>query len=114
MSDEQTQTLSMKAAYEFGGAKGLDREVSEIRDMDVEWDLSYTSSVRRGYVIALFESKGVFNEFKAKHWLFGNTPAGARKRAWYLRLKARYEAFLAGSSPADSSDSQSDSILESE
>lgn len=40
MTDEQTQTLSMKAAYEFGAAHGLEREVREIRDMVIEWDLS--------------------------------------------------------------------------
>ena len=33
MNEEQTQTLSLRAAYAFGAAHGLEREVSEIRDM---------------------------------------------------------------------------------
>jgi len=62
--------------------------------------LSNKSSVRRGYVVALFETKGVFDDFRKQHWRLGNTPAGERKRLWYLSLKARYEAFLAGAGPA--------------
>ena len=114
MSDEQTQTLSMKAAYEFGAAHGLKREVDEIREMEIEWDLSYTSSVRRGYIVVLFESKGVFEDFKKEHWAFGNTPAGERKRARFLRLKARYEDFLAGRGSGLEADSNDDPVLESE
>lgn len=40
MAEDQTQALSLKAAYEFGELRGLQREVREIRDMVVEWDLS--------------------------------------------------------------------------
>lgn len=114
MTDEQTQTLSMKAAYEFGAAHGLEREVREIRDMVIEWDLSYTSSLRRGYIVELFESKGLFEEFKKEHWSFGNTPAGERKRSWYLRLKARYEAFLSGRGSEPGADSGDEPPLDSE
>jgi hypothetical protein len=49
MNEEMTQTLSWKAAYAFGAAHGLEREVSEIREMVIEWDSSYASSLRRGY-----------------------------------------------------------------
>ena len=114
MSDEQTQTLSLKAAYEFGASHGLEREVREIRDMVIEWDLSYTSSLRRGYIVVLFESKGVFKEFKNEHWSFGDTPAGERKRAWYLRLKARYEAFLSGRGSEPGADSGDEPSLDAE
>ena len=114
MTDEQTQTLSMKAAYEFGAAHGLEREVREIRDMVIEWDLSYTSSLRRGYIVMLFETKGLFEEFKKEHWSFGNTPAGERKRSWYLRLKARYEAFLSGRGSEPGADSGDEPALDSE
>jgi len=93
---EQTQALSLRAAYDFGSVHDLEQEVQEIRDMVIEWDLSYTSSLRRGYIVTLFESKGVFEDFKSAHWSFGNTPGGERKRSWYLRIKERYEAFLGG------------------
>lgn len=99
MNEEQTQTLSLKAAYAFAAAHGLEREASEIREMVIEWDSSYTSSLRRGYIVALFEKHGLFDEFKKEHWPFGNSPAGERKRLRYLRIKGQYEEFLAGRGP---------------
>jgi Endonuclease NucS len=99
MNEEQTQTLSLKAAYAFAAAHGLEREVSEIREMVIEWDSSYTSSLRRGYIVALFEKHGLFDEFKKEHWSFGNSAAGERKRLRYLRIKGQYEEFLAGRGP---------------
>src|SRR5271157_452366 len=99
MNEEQTQTLSLRAAYAFGAAHGLAREVNDIREMVIEWDSSYTSSLRRGYIVALFEKHGVFEAFKKEHWSFGNTPAGAQRRLRYLRIKTQYEEFLAGRGP---------------
>jgi hypothetical protein len=95
-SEEQTQTLSLKAAYAFGAANGLEKEIAAIRDMVIEWDLSYGSSLRRGYIVELFEKHGLMEKFKATHWSVGNTPLGASKRKRYLRIKAQYEDFLAG------------------
>jgi hypothetical protein len=54
MTEQQTEALSLKAAYEFGGTHGLEREVREIREMIIEWDLSYTSSL---YLIFVSLSK---------------------------------------------------------
>lgn len=105
MVEDQTQALSLKAAYEFGKTHGLEREVAEIRDMVIEWDLSYTSSLRRGYIVELFERQGLFDQFKKAHWSFGDTPGGVRKRSWYLRIKARYEAFLSGRGSEPEADS---------
>lgn len=113
MADEQMQTLSTRAAYEFGTAHGLEREMREIRDMVIEWDLSYTSSLRRGYIVSLFESKGLFEEFKKEHWSFGNTTVGERKRNRFLSLKARYEAFLAGGGSEPGADSGDEPTLDS-
>ena len=105
MSDEQTGTLSLKAAYAFGGKHGLEREVNDIRDMVIEWDSSYTSSLRRGYIVALFEKHGIFEDFKTTHWPLGNTPTGETQRRRYLRIKLQYEEFLAGRSPEPSVES---------
>ena len=104
MNEELKQALSLKAAYEFGAEHGLERDVKEIRDMIIEWDLSYTSTLRRGYIIALFEKHGLFDQFKREKWPFGNTPAGERKRQLYLRIKQRYEDFVAGRAPAAESE----------
>jgi hypothetical protein len=96
MDDEPKQTLSLKAAYAFGARRGLEREVTDIRDMVIEWDSSYTSSLRRGYVIELFERHGLFHDFKKQHWPTGDTQTGEILRRRFLRIKSDYEAFLAG------------------
>jgi hypothetical protein len=109
MNEEQMRTLSLKAAYTFGATHGLEHEVSEIRDMVIEWDSSYTSSLRRGYIVELFEKHGIFEEFKTTYWAFGNTPTGETQRRRYLRIKSQYEEFLAGRGPepADGADGSS-------
>jgi len=108
MSEEQTQTLtlSLKAAYAFGAAHSLEHEVNDIREMVIEWDASYTSSLRRGYIVALFEKHGIFDAFKKEHWSLGNTSAGEAKRRRYLRIKAQYEEFLAGRGPESPAESE--------
>ena len=112
MLEQPTQTLSLKAAYAFGAQHGLEREVTDIREMVIEWDSSYTSSLRRGYIIALFEQHGLFEAFKKQYWPFGNTPTGETKRRRYLRIKADYEAFLAGRGPEPGGDNGTETSLE--
>jgi hypothetical protein len=61
--------------------------------------------------VALFEKHGVFDAFKKEHWSFGNTPAGEKRRLHFLRIKAMYEAFLAGRGlehPVESGEESSD------
>lgn len=99
MNNEQTQNLSLKAAYSFGVSRGLESEVNEIRNMVIEWDSPYTSSLRRGYIVSLFEERGIFEDFKAAHWPFGNTTPGQARRRRLLRIKTQYEEFLAGRAP---------------
>src|SRR5579864_7673006 len=96
MNEEQTQTLSLRAAYAFGAAHGLEHEVTDIREMVIEWDSSYTSSLRRGYIVALFDKHGLFDAFKKEHWSFGNTPPGERKRLRYLRIRRNMRRFWLG------------------
>jgi hypothetical protein len=99
MDEDQTVALSLKAAYAFGAAHGLQQEVNEIRNMVIEWDSSYTSSLRRGYIVELFEKNDIFEQFKREHWSNGNTQKGEVRRRRYLRIKNQYEDFLAGRSP---------------
>lgn len=96
MNNEQTQTLSLNAAYSLGVSRGYESKVNEIRNMVIEWDSSYTSSLRRGYIVALFRDRGIFEDFKTAHWAFGNTPTGETQCRRYLRIKTQYEDFLAG------------------
>ena len=55
MDEQEKVRFSIKTAYEFGSAHGLEKEVNEIRSMVIEWDLSYVASLRKGYLISLFE-----------------------------------------------------------
>jgi hypothetical protein len=111
MGDEQRLRFSIRPAYAFGKAHGLEKEVSDIRDMDIEWDSSYTTSLRKGYIVELFEKRGILDEFKSKHWELGNTPEGEKERQRVLRIKERYEAFLAGAAPEPAPEEEEDELL---
>ncbi|HOH28016.1 MAG TPA: endonuclease NucS [Syntrophorhabdus sp.] len=97
--DENKTTLSLRAAYSFGVEKGLEKEITAIRDMVIEWDSSYTSSLRRGFIIELFEQNNIYEDFKNEYWLYGNTTSGESKKRRYLRIKKQYEDFLSGRGP---------------
>jgi len=111
MSEEQKVRFSIKPAYAFGAAHGLEKEVGEIRDMEIEWDSSYTTSLRKGYLVHLFEKSGIFDEFKTEHWPLGSTPAGAKERERVLRIKERYEAFLLGRPSGDVPEPEEEELL---
>jgi hypothetical protein len=74
----------------------LQDEIDRIRGLEIGWDLSYTSSVRRGYLIELFEKQGLWEKFKAQHWAYGNTPGGIKERNRYLGIKERYDEWSKG------------------
>lgn len=94
------RALPLREAYQFGIEHGLNEEISAIRDMEIEWDLSYTSSVRRGFIVELFTSKGLMEAFKGTCWPNGNTRDGERRIRRYLKIKQQYEDFLSsGGSP---------------
>lgn len=104
MNEKQKIHFPLTDAYPFGEVHGLDSEVKEIKDMEIEWDRKYSSSVRRGYIIALFEKHGIFDKFKEKYWAIGNTSKGEKLRQRYLKLKREYEEFLTGQGPEDQPD----------
>lgn len=97
MTEERKQ-FPIKVAYAFGAERGLEKEINAIREMIIEWD-SYTSSLRKGYLVELFEKGGLFDDFRANYWPVGNTPWGEKERRRVLAIKERYEAFLAGRAP---------------
>lgn len=87
--------LSLRAAYQFGAEQGLEPEITEIRNMDIEWDLSYTSTLSRGYIVDLFQRRGPLREFIESSWPEGATRQGEAQIRHYLNVKTRYERFLA-------------------
>ena len=106
--EQKRNWLPLKSAYPFGEQKGLKARIEEIRAIEVEWDLSYNSTVRRGYVVDLLRDHNLFDEFVAQHWPAGATKWGQNQAAFYVRIKDRYEAFLRGEEPAIDSTQDSD------
>jgi hypothetical protein len=114
--NEERKTLAIKEAYRFGAEHGLEREMAEIRDMEIKWKLSYTTSLRRGYVLDLFTKQQILDAFKKTHWPAGETPWGQMKSRFWLRLKDRYEDFLAdrGEVAAEADDAEEEQAFAAE
>jgi hypothetical protein len=113
MSDKENSILPLKAAYAFGKEHGLGKEMSDIRDMEIEWDLSYTTTVRRGYIIELFQRQNLFEDFMSKDWPQGYTPWGKTYTRRCLRVRQRYEDFLSGR-PSQEETIETDQLASSE
>ena len=88
--------LPLRDAYQFGDANGLEAEITAIRGMNINWHRprGYDSRLRRGYIIALFEERGIFQIFKDRNWPNGDARDGIRRIQNSLNLKAEYELFL--------------------
>src|SRR5208337_1742980 len=107
---EETRALSLVAAYAFGAEKGLQKEVDEIRNMGI--DMGHSSSVRRGYIIQLFQSKGIFDEFCQKHWSNYQTNEGKRLGRWYQKKAEEYQRYLNGGEKEDTKGGEEKEISE--
>ena len=93
---EIRKVLPLKEAYAFGEQYDLAKEIAEIRDLEIEWDLSYTSSLRRGYIIALFKKHNLLDQFIEQYWPVGKQPWGSQKTNFWFNLVDRYKDFLSG------------------
>jgi hypothetical protein len=82
--------LPLTAAYPFGKSHGLAEEVADIERKTIKWEYSYTSSVRRGYIVNLFEEKGILNDFIKQYWPEGTSEWGKRKIRFWKNLVDRY------------------------
>jgi hypothetical protein len=94
--DEEQKVLPLKKAYRFAADHGLEREMIKIKEMEIEWELSYSSILRRGYMVDLFKRKELIDAFIDQCWPTGKTSWGRRRIEFLLLLKSRYEDFLAG------------------
>jgi hypothetical protein len=106
LGEEQRKIFSMKDAYAFGAEKGLGPEVDAIRGRPIEWDKPYTTSLRRGYIIVLFEKHGLWEEFKTRYWPLSETSEGQRLQRRFLRIKEQYEEWLRGREPEEPEDGE--------
>ncbi len=88
--------MPLKEAYPFGKAKGLEEDVEEIRNIPITWERGITSSVRRGAIVKLFRSHGIFDEFVGIHWPDGKTPGGQTRIRWYSKVWDEYQRYQGG------------------
>jgi RecB family endonuclease NucS len=106
MDTEGKKRFPLREAYAFATAKGLNAEVAEVRDMEIEWDRPYTSTVRRGRMILLLERHGALQEFISTVWPFGLSTAGEADRRRCIRIAEEFAAFLAGTETEDKVESE--------
>jgi hypothetical protein len=111
MDMEGKKRFPLREAYAFAAENGMGEQVDEIRDMEIEWDRGYTSSVRRGRLIRLFDARDLMTQFIARHWPFGSTPLGEAERRRCLRIGDDYDGFLSGKLPDERAEND---MIESE
>jgi endonuclease NucS-like protein len=95
-TNRRAVVFPLREAYAFAGQHNLSAQAANIRDMEIEWDLSYTSTVRRGRMLDLFEDKGLLSAFIDQKWPSGHSAQGKAAIRFYLKISQKYSAFLAG------------------
>jgi len=96
MENENPKALPLRTAYPWLSNHGLEKEAYEIRNMEVEWDLPYSSTLRRGYIVDLLQKRNLFDQFKAECWTNGNSKEGKSLVRRCLKIYDRYQEFLSG------------------
>lgn len=91
METEPQKAFPLEKAYPFAKEHGLANEADRIRDMNIEWDRPYTSSVRRGLIIDLLAQRGLLPAFKETYWPYGFGERGKAEEERYLKLKSEFE-----------------------
>ena len=106
MNMEKRKIFPLREAYVFASENGLTNEINEIREMDIEWDRGYFSSVRRGRVIRLFQQHNLLARFIERCWPFGSTPGGDVECRRCLRIAEQYDEFLSGNLPDEEAEAE--------
>jgi hypothetical protein len=109
MEPSGSRAFPLREAYPFAEQNGLAAEAAQIRSLEIKWDRPYTSTVRRGYFIELFQREGFLDQFKSLHWPMGMGRKGDSESRRYLKIKAEFEAFRGGTSvPQPDEDEEDD------
>jgi hypothetical protein len=108
MQQAEKRLFPMREAYAFAAAHGLEPQSTEIREMEIEWDHAYTTSVRRGRMIVLLEHNKLLPRFFEEMWPQGASVHGESEIRRCKRVYADYETFLAsGVAAPDTGESES-------
>lgn len=95
MDFSNSEKLPMRQAYDFCKSRNLSQDASSIRQTRIiEWDLPYETSVRRGQMIRLLQSKGLFEDFCSNVWPQGGTERGKTEIAKCVKISEAYDDFL--------------------
>ena len=98
MEHPEKRLFPMREAYVFAARHGLERESTEIREMEIEWDRAYTTSVRRGRMIGLLENKNLLPRFFEEMWPQGQSHQGDLEIHRCKRIYTEYENFVSNDS----------------
>jgi hypothetical protein len=70
----------LNEAYKFAAANGIGEQAESIRKNPFRYDRKglrdRSSTIRSGYLIILFEAKGLFEKFQKEYWPYYETEAG--------------------------------------
>lgn len=92
MSQIVSGRLPLEKAYVFAASHGFARESDQIRNMETIWSrFRDTSTVRRGYIIELFQQNGLLDQFKQECWPRGIGKGGDSECRQCLRIKAEFD-----------------------
>src|SRR5712692_6139208 len=79
----------IKAAYQFAAENGLGKQAETIRMRPFRYDRrglrDRSSSIRSGYLIVLFQSKGLFERFQKQYWPDYETEKGKEEFRAYQK-----------------------------
>jgi len=87
------KVLPLREAYDFGNAKGLKDDIDQIQNIQITWDRSYKSTVRRGKVIKLFQQHNILNEFIEKVWPEANSQKGQTYINRCIRIANEFDQY---------------------
>ena len=104
MERKPEKAFPLRKAYPFADQHGLSEDARKIRDMDITWSRSYTSSVRRGFMIALFKRHGLLAAFKETQWPYGLTKGGQAEETRDIGIKNDFESSPGGVPPEPKAD----------
>ncbi|HTQ40643.1 MAG TPA: endonuclease NucS domain-containing protein [Pirellulales bacterium] len=102
MEDQEPKVFPLLRAYDFAEQHGMSQDAEDIREMEIEWDRSYDSSVRRGRMIELFEKRGLLPQFIDEKWPLGRSPQGESKIRQSTKIWRDYVAYLSGNASSNS------------
>ena len=92
----KSPSFKVADAFSFASAHGLQAEAAQIQAMEVHPTFKAPNVVRKGYLVELFEARGVMEAFVEQYWSGRHTDAGERRHRKFLDLKLRNERRLDG------------------